>query len=223
MKLLQVAPTFILTIMTACGLIGGRDQSEKINIEKDDSLIKVKYTLFKHKKTGVYYFQFAHVEPGSPSRQLRYIPIMNDNEFIKDINEEKFGAYYNFYTDDKYVFFLTDKYDFYKADVTSIDSLEKGDYYIDSHWRLSNGKVQYYKGRGILECAAESNQVVDYFIQDTTSFAVLDIQRADCAIIDGRILVNGCFLDDTTGQNKNLYSEINYAFKAGKVKHKRSW
>src|SRR5687767_9510941 len=99
MKLLQIVPAFLFSIMAVCGLIGGNAQAEMVDIEKDDSLARIKYTLFKHKETGVYYFQFVHLEPGRP-KEIRYVPVTKGNEFIKDINEEKFGAYYNFYTDD---------------------------------------------------------------------------------------------------------------------------
>lgn len=223
MKLICVF--YINIVLLSLSIIGCNSPSS-INDESStkidhDSLLKINSRLYKNQLTGIYYFKFLH-RPVEAPPENRFVPILNiEGDSIKDVNESSFKSFFNFYVDTKYLILKTEQYGFYEALARPIDSIPEGCYFENSNYRALENVIQYNPGRGILPCTSEGNILVEYQVNSESEFQVLNVTGDDCAILDGKILVNGCWSTDLMEQDSLLYSKITNAIKtkAFKPKH----
>jgi len=209
----------LLFLSVGCKSSSVKDHKKINHLEKSkDSLIQVKSVLYKDELTGVYYFKFRHF-PTEDISENRFVPVLNSNEdTIKVINEMVFKKIFNFYVDDSYIFKVVDKYDQYEVHPQSIDSIPEGCYYENSKYRISNGGVEYYQGRAVSKCSKLVSTNVN-ISSDTLNLKVLDIDGFDCCVVNNKIFIDGCLLENFDLDNKTLRNKINDAINEGKIKH----
>ncbi len=212
----------IISIISGCN--SSSDNNYQTNIEQNttniSNMLKIKSRLYRNKLTGAYYFKFCHI-PVEAKPENRFIPLFNLNDDpIKNINEKAFKQFFGFYVDDNYMFRVVEHYCEYKVYTFPIDSIEPGCYFIDSNYRISENNIEYYNGMGITSCNSLPNLIIKIALPASAYFRVLNIEGYDCAILNNKILIDGCWLSDLPEKDTLLLNKIRKAVKKQQFKLK---
>lgn len=192
-----------------------RTESEMANLEM------VYPRLYKSCQSGAYYFQFLHEVPGREP-ESRFVVVENiHGDTIKHIDERALKRVFGVYTDGRYLFRLSNKYMLYEVYTNPIDSLADGCYFENSNYRIRNGRLQYYVGHGVRECwDSESEEVIEYPLADSKDVQVIELSGRDCAIVNGNVLVDGCWLDGLIYIDNSFRDKVDEAVRKHESKPK---